>query len=60
MKYDVNYQTRSFVIEYKLNVNISTIEYMKEWLRSATEIWKNKVKYKDKPIRKYLISKTKL
>ena len=36
------------------------IEYMKEWLRYTTEMRKNKVKYKDKPIWKYFISKNKV
>ena len=31
---------------------------MREWLRCALEIKKNKIKFKDKPIKKYFIMKS--
>ena len=52
------YQLKSFVIEHRIDIQYITNKYMKEWLRCAVEMKKNKIKFKDKPIKKYFIMKS--
>ena len=60
MLQSAEYQLKSFVIEYKIDTQYITNEYMREWLRYTAEIKRNKIKYKDKLIKKYFILKSKV
>ena len=52
-------QLWKYVVDYKINTDISTISYIKEWLWSANEMQLNKTKHKGKDIRWFSIRKRK-
>ena len=60
-KYSIgdDYQLKSFVLEYPINIENAIIAYMSEWLRYVSEMKSNQTKFKEQEIREFLINKRK-
>ena len=54
-----DYQIISYVTSHLIDMNNTTNRYMTKWIRYINEISRNKIKYKEKGIKEFLVRKGK-
>ena len=54
-----DFQIKSFMLIHTINTNTATNSYMVEWIQVINEMKSNKIKYKGKRIKEFLVRKRK-